>query len=456
MQELRLVGVQENNGHLLLNGEDGSNFSLPINEALRMAVSRPMEQPRITTPPPPAGKPVVPLSPRDIQSRIRSGATAQDIVDESGQDLAQVLRYESPVRAERDYMAILAQRVEVSSPLPSHDGYRSAFGDNPAQLGDMVAYRLQAYGVDSAAIEWDAWRRPDGLWNVVARFSLAADTRVSVGEEPPAQWTFNPSRKTVLNTNRWAQLLSELEPLDGPLPARRLSAVTDHVFDFEAQKTPEAAPEEEASDNLLDVLRSRRGQRLGVDEDGDDALAHLLAKGRIPAAHPRPSEGTGAGSESPDTAHQNTAHQNTAHQSPADQSPADQNTGDQSDAATEPRRFAGLSLAPSVVDDAETNDPAAVSGDGFAYGDGSAYSDGSPRLFDSVSTETREISIFARPNRPAASQDGTSQGPESAHERPATSESSAKPADEPADRKIRPKRSSVPSWDEIVFGTKSD
>jgi len=428
MQELRLVGVHEDGGHLLLNGENGSTFSLPINEALRMAVSRPMEQPKISTPPPPAGKPVVPLSPRDIQSRIRSGATAQDIVDESGQDLAQVLRYESPVRAERDYMAILAQRVEVSSALPSHDSYRSAFGDNPAQLGDMVAYRLQAYGVDPNAVEWDAWRRPDGLWNVVARFDLAVDAQVAVGEEPPAQWTFNPSRKTVLNTNRWAQLLSELEPLDGPLPTRRLSAVADYVFDFEAQKTQDAAPEEDSSDNLLDVLRSRRGQRLGVDEDGDDALAHLLAKGSIPAAHPRPTDGAEPESDDPD---------------------APQHSDD---AAVEPGRFAGLSLAPSVADDPNSsngnrsNEDSADRTSSGPDSTGPTYSDGTPRLFDSVSTETREISVFARPNGPARPSREAQPAPDS----------SPKPAEEPADRKIRPKRSSVPSWDEIVFGTKSD
>ncbi|MBG6190702.1 hypothetical protein IWX64_001653 [Arthrobacter sp. CAN_A212] len=415
MQELRLVGVHENGGHLHLNGEDGSSYSLPVNEALRMAVSRPMEQHKITTPPPPAGKPVVPLSPRDIQARIRSGATAQDIVDESGQELAHVLRYEGPVRAERDYMAILAQRVEVSSALPSHDGSRSAFGENPAQLGEMVDYRLQAYGVDPSGVEWDAWRRPDGLWNVVARFELATDARVSVGEEPPAQWTFNPSRKTVLNTNRWAQLLSELEPLDGPLPTRRLSAVADHVFDFEAQKSPEVAAEE-ASDNLLDVLRSRRGQRLGVDEEGDDALAHLLAKGSIPAAHPRPTEG--------------------------EEELEATGSAESTDDAEGPQRFAGLSLAPSVPHDDDQEHQ--------------TYSDGSPRLSEAVSTETHEISIFARPSRPVQPSDDPAEATDDRQGRDPVPASSPKAADEPADRKIRPKRSSVPSWDEIVFGTKSD
>lgn len=416
MQELRLVGVHEDGGHLHLNGEDGSNYSLPVNEALRMAVSRPMEQHKITTPPPPAGKPVVPLSPRDIQARIRSGATAQDIVDETGQELAHVLRYEGPVRAERDYMAILAQRVEVSSALPSSDGYRSAFGENPALLGEMVDYRLQAYGVDPSGVEWDAWRRPDGLWNVVARFELASDARVSVGEEPPAQWTFNPNRKTVLNTNRWAQLLSELEPLDGPLPTRRLSAVADHVFDFEAQKAPEEAAEE-ASDNLLDVLRSRRGQRLGVDEEGDDALAHLLAKGSIPAAHPRPTEG----------------------EEEVDATGSAESTDD----SEEPQRFAGLSLAPSMPHD----------DDGQEH---QTYSDGSPRLSEAVSTETREISIFARPGRPAQQPTEPAKAADERTEQDPAPTTSPKVADEPTDRKIRPKRSSVPSWDDIVFGTKSD
>ena len=47
--------------------------------------------------------------------------------------------------------------------------------------------------------------------------------------------------------------------------------------------------QEQEADGLLDMLRSRRGQRIGVDEDADDALAMLLSAG-VPAAHPRPAE----------------------------------------------------------------------------------------------------------------------------------------------------------------------
>lgn len=421
MQELRLVGVDESGGHLLLSGEGGTSFRLPINEALRMASTRPSTRPaaRQETFRGTEGKDQrAPLSPRDIQTRIRGGASAQEIVDETGVDLQHVLRYEGPVRAERDYMAQLAQRVEVASPLPSNDGYRSAFGDNPAQLDDMVRYRLQAFGVNPETAEWDAWRKPDGLWTVVVRFELPTGSAASVGEEPPAQWTFNPSRRTILNANRWAQVLSELEPLDGPLPSRKLSAVADRVFDFETDAAAEE-PEGEDSHELLEVLRSRRGQRLGTDEDGDDALALMLAKGHIPAAHPR-----------------------------HEQDGAD-NAGD-SPAAADPRPFPGLSLAPSIFEGEDSEE---------------TYDDGTPRLFEGVSTDTREISVIARPQRfaaddekpPAASPEEsrrTDRAPERAPE--AESGDAAKTPDHHADRKIRPRRSSVPSWDEIVFGTKGD
>jgi hypothetical protein len=438
MQELRLVGVDGE--HLLLSGEEGKSYRLPVDDALRTASTRAgeLQSTASSAPAPPAreeprrkpAKPPVPLTPRDIQARIRAGATAEQVSAESGLDLAHVERYEGPVRAERDYVAYLAQRVEVATPLPSHDGYRSAFGDSPANLGDMVAFRVRSYGIDPASVEWDSWRRQDGSWHVEASFDLPDDSQVDLGEQPPAQWTYNPTRKTVTNGNRWAQVLSELEPLDGPLPSRRLSAVADRVFDFEAEKAEEADEASAEQDGLLDVLRSRRGQRLGADEDGDDALAALLSRGGIPAAHPRNDD-----------------------------------TREEQDV-----QVPGLALAPGAADHADVLDPAP---------DPAHHEDGTPRLYDGVSTDTREISVFAQPSRPqhppaaapaappptAASADRGA-GDEPARETakdPAPGRGGAgkpaaeKPAaDAAAERRAKPKRSSVPSWDDIVFGRKGD
>ncbi|WDF34601.1 septation protein SepH [Arthrobacter agilis] len=464
------MGVHEDGEHLLLGGEQDTSYRLPIDDALRAASARrgpgpaaesasePAAKAAREVPPIPADRPkpakaAVHLTPRDIQARIRAGATAEQVAAESDQDLAHVRRYEGPVRAERDYLAYLAQRVEVATPLPSHDGYRSAFGDDPATLGDMVAYRVRSYGIDPASLEWDSWRLQDGSWHVEASFDLPEDFAVDLGEQPPARWTYNPTRKTVANGNRWAQVLSELEPLDGPLPSRRLSAVADRVFDFEAESdaqqdsgtvgTGDSGPAaEDDHDGLLEVLRSRRGQRLGADEDGDDALAELLTRGAIPAAHPRgdadDAENREQGAAIPGLS---LAPRNLAEE-PADATGDQQSLEDRNDGSAD---RAGQDRS----EDSSADQPAAST----------HHDDGTPRLHD-VSTETREISIFAQPSRkrqpPAAPTRAAGSGPGKRDAGRPSADAGQQDGDAAPDRKAKPKRSSVPSWDDIVFGRKGD
>ncbi|MBG6085680.1 septation protein SepH [Zhihengliuella flava] len=390
MEQLRLVGVHEDGEHLLVSSPEGATFRLPLDEALRAAVARPST--RAST----AAEDAQPLSPREIQARIRAGASAEQLAEETGLEHASIMRYAGPVYAERDFVAQQAQGIEVSAPQ-GHDAYRSAFGDEPATLGDMVRVRLASFGVGTDTVEWDAARRSDGSWDVSAAFTLPENSHAaSIGDEPPARWTFHPSRKLLQNTNRWSQVLSELEPLDSPLTARRLTAVKDRPFDVEADADVESAAtapsaaedapgretdESRAQDEFLDLLRSRRGQRLGDDEDGDDQLAEMLAKG-IPAAHPRDEEYAGH------------------------------------------HRF-------EFADDSEDE----------------SANEALPRLHDGVSTDTSDITVV--PNLRAVR-----------YGEPADDASPAGDGDEQgedtAPKKQKPKRSSVPSWDEIVFGKKSD
>ncbi|MEO8282244.1 MAG: septation protein SepH [Pseudarthrobacter sp.] len=456
MQDLRLVGVHDDGEHLLLSGAGGEMFQLPIDEALR-AASRSSAKAATAAAP-------IAMSPRDIQARIRSGATAADVAELSGLPVAKVERYEGPVLAEREYVAQQARKVEVASPSPGHDTYRSIFGDNPATLADMVNHRLSTHGIEPSTVEWDSWRRQDGNWTVAARFEPKREGPAGIGEEPPALWTFSPARKSLQNANRWAQQLSELEPLDGPVPARRLTAVSDRPFDFETDAEaaarnatgPLPVLQAKESDGLLDMLRSRRGQRLGVDEDADDALALLLTHG-APAAHPRPSEVVPEQDSSRDTEQDN-----------QDDSPA-QTTGPDSTAPAahldplarkrdgRPSMMSRLSIIPPHRD---------------------ADEDDVLKLHDGVSTETREITIVASPLRPAgpvAPAEGQGEpGPAApsagldellggSPRRAAYAAGSDEPApgrnhdaDLPERQPAKPKRSTVPSWDEIVFGTKRD
>ncbi|BAS08572.1 uncharacterized protein Mb0907c [Arthrobacter sp. Hiyo4] len=460
MQDLRLVGVHDDGEHLLLSGAGGAMFQLPIDEALRTASRSSAKTASAAVP--------IAMSPRDIQSRIRSGATAAEVAELSGLPLAKVERYEGPVLAEREYVAQQARKVEVASPSPGHDTYRSIFGDHPASLHDMVNHRLSAHGIEPSTVEWDSWRRQDGNWTVVARFEARKDGTSGIGEEPPAQWTFSPARKSLQNANRWAQQLSELEPLDGPVPARRLAAVSDRPFDFETDAQaaaarnstgPQAVPQARESDGLLDMLRSRRGQRLGVDEDADDALAVLLTHG-VPAAHPRPSEVV----PEPDSREQNYREPETREAAPAESTAQD----DAAPAAAADPLTRKRDARPSMLSRLSLIPPHRDSED-----------DDVLKLHDGVSTDTRQVTIVASPLRPAgqgaparqlrdvprrtwawtncwaaaAAAPGSLRG---RRRRRRIGQHHDHDADQPERQPAKPKRSTVPSWDEIVFGTKRD
>ncbi len=356
----------------------------------------------------------------------------------------------------------------------------------------MVVHRLRAHGIEPSTVEWDSWRRPDGSWNVVARFEAQSGAHAAIGEEPPAMWTFSPARKSLQNANRWAQQLSELEPMDGPVPARRLAAVSDRPFDFEtdaeaAARTATAQlsivqqhgtqPERDA-DGLLDMLRSRRGQRLGLDEDADDALALLLTNG-VPAAHPRPSE-----VPPPEEADDDDV-----------EAPGEPAAEEQAQAATyEPHSIPEPDAVRDPVPDALSRRrdarPSMLSRLSLAPRHQDTDDDDALKLHDGVSTETREITIAASQLRPVrtgptsspgldellgggpsrrsqagspapSGSEGSRRDPsrtdpsrtEPSHGDPSRSE---REPETPERQPSKPKRSSVPSWDEIVFGTRSD
>ncbi|OMH33158.1 hypothetical protein BGP79_06410 [Tersicoccus sp. Bi-70] len=522
------MGVHEDGDHLLFGDDAGAMYKVRIDETLRVATQRvPRRQARQT----PAVK--VPLSPREIQARIRAGASAEQIAVESGYDLDHIRRYEAPVRAERDWLAGQARQVEVASPS-HHDEYRAAFGDQPATLDAMVAVRLRAMSVDPATVQWDAWRRTDGSWDVVARFDLPEESAIDLGEQPPAQWVFDPSRKHLANANRWAQVLSELEPLSGPIPPRRLTAVTDAVFDVESE--PEV---EDESADLLDVLRSRRGQRLGSDEEADDALALLLSRGPVPAAHPRPGQDASGsadddqtrlpidedGQQVPDPRGGDTAEtaegdtsiatpsreghrwgsgllrgRNRRGDTPEDVSvddllgfdrgsvPGNEAGADATGGDAEPHSENASGAGPSGDADSSGSDgePADVMTD-----DGTTESEGVEAVAGEAGDQTRTPSggeqtgtgarpALGRPSSGRASQDRSGQdrsgqdrpgqqnrpaGSPSAAARGTSAGTPAEESDEAA-KKGRPqdgdqgkgkaRRSSVPSWDEIVFGKRGD
>lgn len=286
MGELELIGLHEDGEHLVLAAADGQRFRLRIDEPLRAAVRRDrpqLEQLRVEQ----TGAP----SPREIQSRVRAGQTAEEIADESGIAVEQVRRYEGPVLAEREFIAEQARGTRV--------------GRDPGAplLGELVVDRLAARGVDTEALEWDAFREAGGPWTVLARFPVDDAPR-------EARWSYDAGARLVHAEEDEARWLSETELDEGPIPRRHLSAVRDVVYDVAADGAirpvlasvdtpsgpePEPADLPDPTDALLDDLRTRRGVRqpLDLDDDADDfegfGPQHAFDFGHLddaPGAHP--------------------------------------------------------------------------------------------------------------------------------------------------------------------------
>ncbi|MET7481989.1 septation protein SepH [Streptomyces sp. NPDC005538] len=175
MPELRVVAVSNDGTRLVLKAADSTEYTLPIDERLRAAVRG--DRPRL-------GQIEIEveshLRPRDIQARIRAGASAEEVAQLAGIPVDRVRRFEGPVLAERAFMAERARKTPVRRP-----------GENAGpQLGEAVQERLLLRGAEKDTVQWDSWRRDDGTWEVLLVYRVA-------GEPHSASWTYDPPRRLV-------------------------------------------------------------------------------------------------------------------------------------------------------------------------------------------------------------------------------------------------------------------
>lgn len=265
MPELRVVAVSNDGTRLVLKAADSTEYTLPIDERLRAAVRG--DRPRL-------GQIEIEveshLRPRDIQARIRAGASAEEVASLAGIPVDRVRRFEGPVLAERAFMAERARKTPVRRP-----------GENTGpQLGEAVQERLLLRGADKDTVQWDSWRRDDGTWEVLLVYRVAT-------EPHSASWTYDPPRRLVQAVDDEARsLIGETDdiaapepsfpfvpriarlprdrPLDRPLE-RPLDRALDRQLDRPSIPAPPADPSEESA-----------GAGSAVAEQERDSLTSLL------------------------------------------------------------------------------------------------------------------------------------------------------------------------------------
>ncbi|WP_405011300.1 septation protein SepH [Kitasatospora sp. NBC_01539] len=288
--ELRVVAVSNDGTRLVLKAADSTEYTLPIDERLRAAVRG--DRPRL-------GQIEIEveshLRPRDIQARIRAGASAEEVAQAAGISVDRVRRFEGPVLAERAFMAERARKTAIR---------RHGESTGP-QLGEAVAERLTLRAAEKDTEQWDSWRRDDGTWEIVLVYR--AD-----GEHRRACWTYDPPRRLVQPTDDEARALigesverdedsvfpfiPRIARLPQDRPARPMieRPSADRIMSSrEVREVREATAENRDSlTSLLDVVPAYRGD-LAIGPAPEPVVAEEPEVVEEPAA---PAAQVGAGS----------------------------------------------------------------------------------------------------------------------------------------------------------------
>ncbi|HBO54631.1 MAG TPA: hypothetical protein DD664_05980 [Janibacter terrae] len=260
MQQLQFDELDEG-GRLVLVADDGTRYAVPVDDRLRAAL-----RPRPHAPSP--ERPGTGATPRSVQAMIRAGQTAEEVASATGWDLARVQRFEGPVLAEREHVVRLAQAAPVRAQGRTDGSHR---------LDQRVRERLTSRGVPEEDISWDAARSaPQGPWTVLVVFPAG-------GRERRAAWHYDVQDRSIEALDDEARWLSEDEQaLPGGLAGHPLLGA--------------ATATDEAND-LMATMRARRQQR------GSGRRTRRVAPTATPPSG-RPADDDGSATDPPDGTHE--------------------------------------------------------------------------------------------------------------------------------------------------------
>ena len=524
MHTARPVGLSEDGQSLIVETGDGERISILADSQLRQLLRSVRPRPQLEI------EMETAMTPREIQMKIRAGASVEEIADASGMPIHRVEAFAAPVIAERNHIAGLAQSGSVRR-RGEPTGHRT--------LQLAIIDRLRERGVDPESVQWDAFKMDDGRWSVSAgyrleqadreavfyfdqrgRFSVAGNDegRWAIGEQLAAAKSPTPATSP--------QEDADTEPtlkLSGPADELALLRAVETEDGSDASSADEAADantEDETADTSaagdaasaeVEIVEeiaiveetvsvsepepeSDTSQAGSAEQSQMDLLYDLLGHGGYAEDSPHVYEGLTDAAAVPEVADSAWASDEDQdypaepEQEPEAEAEVDadasastasasepvddvEETPDQPTAATEePADEPRLTAVPSPeASESEQAEPAAVvqlkgNRKPAAQTEDGATQDTLPGADVPVETEQSERDEKAATQQDeSAEQTGSPNGAAPAEpERPAAAEATepakadepaAEEAPKPAPKSKKRKRASVPSWDEIMFGS---
>jgi len=264
MQDLKIVGVED--GALVVEASGGERHRLAMDDAFRQALRRQTGE----------GGQVRKAAPRIIQSFIRQGMSAEDVARETGASVEYVRKFEGPVVAEREHVVRSAMKVPVHTAIevdPMGQG---------TLFGQVIEERLESLGASD--VRWSSWKEQLGGWVVKAAFT-------SEEIDHDARWAYDPKKHSLSPANNEAVTLSQQGEIRGAL-IPRLRALPPEAADTHQEEgvtrfdsgafrliEPTASATQDTAPQAWDASRREEGA----------AVAHLGRQGNHPAGSQQPA-----------------------------------------------------------------------------------------------------------------------------------------------------------------------
>lgn len=273
VRELKVVGLDVDGKRIICEADSGEKFILRSDERLRAAVrgdraasNRDEDQTMMDV------EVHSVLRPRDIQSKIRAGASVEQVANAAGMPIERVERFAHPVLLERSRAAELATAAHPVLP------------DGPSVLTllETISTALVARGLDPDATTWDAWRNEDGRWTVqlawqAGRSDNVAHFRFSPGAHGGTVSAFDEAACELIDPD-FARPLRPVAPLaqldfDEPVTPAPKPAPTPAAAAPEPEPTPEPEPEPKP-------VRTRKAKAKPTVPAWEDVLLGVRSSGQ--------------------------------------------------------------------------------------------------------------------------------------------------------------------------------
>jgi hypothetical protein len=223
MRELKVVGLDVDGKRIICEADNsGEKYLLRPDDRLRAALRG--DKPGSSQPQSDTEVQNV-LRPKEIQAKIRAGASVEQVASAAGVDIERVQRFANPVLLERSRAAELATAAHPVLP------------DGPSVLTllETVTAALVARGLDPENTSWDAWRNEDGRWTVQMGWKAGLSDNV-------AHFRYTPGAHGGTAT-AFDDAACELIDPNFARPLRPLAPVAELEFEEPEPELPIEAPE---------------------------------------------------------------------------------------------------------------------------------------------------------------------------------------------------------------------